>query len=49
VIQGYQGKIDKQSRVTYWVPSKLSLCMVNDYKEHYGVHKSDQGHNLTDT
>jgi hypothetical protein len=32
--------------VTYWVPSKLNLCMVNDYKEHYWVTKVNQGHNL---
>jgi hypothetical protein len=32
--------------VTYRVPSKLSLCMVNDYKEHYWVTKVNQGHNL---
>jgi hypothetical protein len=34
--------------VTYWVPSKLNLCMVNDYKEHYWV-QSGQGHNLPGT
>jgi hypothetical protein len=28
---------DNQTRVTYWVPSKLNLCMNNDIKEHYWV------------
>jgi hypothetical protein len=26
-FRGKQGKQDKQTRVTYWVPSKLNLCM----------------------
>jgi hypothetical protein len=29
--------------VTYRVPSKLSLCMVNDYKEHYWLTKVVKG------
>jgi hypothetical protein len=29
--------------VTYRVPSKLSLCMVNDYKKHYLVTKVIKG------
>jgi hypothetical protein len=29
--------------VTYWVPSKLSLCMVHEYKEHYWVTKVVKG------
>jgi hypothetical protein len=41
--------MEQQSRVTYWVPSKLNLCMVNDYKEHYWVAKVNQGHNLPGT
>jgi hypothetical protein len=47
-FRGKQGIQDKQTRVTYWVPSKLNLCMVNDYKEHYWV-QSGQGHNLPGT
>jgi hypothetical protein len=35
--------MDKQTRVTYWVPSKLILCMVNDYKEYYWVTKVIKG------
>jgi hypothetical protein len=31
--------MNKQTRVTYWVPSKLNLCMTNDIKEHYWVYK----------
>jgi hypothetical protein len=40
---------DKQSRVTYWVPSKLNHCMNSDNKEYYWVTKVYQGHNLPDT
>jgi hypothetical protein len=43
MIQGSQGKMDKQSRVTYWVPSKLNLCMDSDIKEHYWVKKLFKG------
>jgi hypothetical protein len=35
--------------VTYWVPSKLNICIGSDNKEHYWVNKSDQGHNLPGT
>ena len=45
-----QGKKDKQTRVTYWVPSKLNICMNSDNKEYYyWVTKVDQGHNLPGT
>jgi hypothetical protein len=29
--------------MTYWVPSKLNLCMDNDIKEHYWVIKVVKG------
>jgi hypothetical protein len=35
--------MDKQTRMAYWVPSKLNLSMVNDYKEHYSVTKVVKG------
>jgi hypothetical protein len=34
---GKQGKMDKQTRVTYWGPLKLNLCMDSDNKEYYWV------------
>jgi hypothetical protein len=40
---------DSQTKVTFWVPSKLTYAYNYDKKEHDWVKRSDQGHNLPST